>query len=339
MARVAPSVAGGAEQVLLQLDAALCKAGHRSLVIACAGSQLSGDLVESCVLPPLLDDAAQQVARRAHADAISRTLAAEPVDVVHMHGIDFHRYLPGPGPPVLVTLHLPLNWYAHESLMPARARTYLHCVSAAQHETRPPGAQFLRPIENGVEITPISAAIREHVLFLGRICREKGVHVAMAAARLARVPLVIAGEVFPYPDHLRYFAEEIEPHLDADCRFVASIDPIRKAELLAGARCILVPSLVEETSSLVAREALAAGTPVIAFRRRALTDTIEHGHTGFLVDSVDQMAAAIGSCADIDSSYCRAVARDRFPLSRMTSEYLRLYEKLAAGRISPADFQ
>ena len=100
MARVAPSVSGGAEQVLLQLDTALQTAGHRSLVVACAGSQVAGQLVESCTLPEILDESAQDSARRAHAEAISKLLSREHIDVVHMHGVDFHHYLPESGPPV-----------------------------------------------------------------------------------------------------------------------------------------------------------------------------------------------------------------------------------------------
>src|SRR5581483_2686948 len=122
------------------------------------------------------------------------------------------------------------------------------------------------------------------------ICPEKGVHLAIEASRCARIPLLIAGEVFGYDEHLRYFEEQVAPALGRNCRFLGSLGPHRKRRLLAHARCVLLPSLAEETCGLVAREALAAGTPVIAFRRGALPESVENGRTGFLVSSVEEMA-------------------------------------------------
>ncbi len=99
---------------------------------------------------------------------------------------------------------------------------------------------------------------------------------------------------------------------------------------------MLVPSLVAETSSLVAREALAAGTPVVAFANGALAQTIEHGRTGFLVDDVEGMAAAMLRTKSIDPETCRAVAAERFSLSRMTDAYLALYHRLAGAQLAGA---
>jgi glycosyltransferase involved in cell wall biosynthesis len=95
------------------------------------------------------------------------------------------------------------------------------------------------------------------------------------------------------------------------------------------ARCVLIPSLAEETSSLVAREALAAGTPVVGFARGALSETIEHGKTGFLVNNADEMSAAILDAGLLDSEHCRQEAARRFPLSRTIEQYLALYRSLS----------
>jgi glycosyltransferase involved in cell wall biosynthesis len=167
---------------------------------------------------------------------------------------------------------------------------------------------------------------------LARICPEKGVHLAIEAAKRAGVPLLIAGETFPYGEHQRYFREEVEPRLDRWRRFIGPVGMRRKRRLLAAARCVLVPSLVPETSSLVAREALASGTPVIAFARGALTETVEHGRTGFLVHDHVTMADAIQRTMEIDPEQCRAVARARFSLDGMIRQYFALYEAFAGGR-------
>src|SRR5205823_1274750 len=142
------------------------------------------------------------------------------------------------------------------------------------------------------------------------------------------VDLLIAGEVYGYPEHERYFREVFAPRLDARRRFVGPT--ARRRELLAGARCVLIPSLVEETSSLVAMEALACGTPVIAYRRGALPEIVEDGVTGFVVDSVEEMAEAIARVGDMDRAACRRAAEERFDGRVMLTRYLNLYATLAA---------
>jgi glycosyltransferase involved in cell wall biosynthesis len=171
---------------------------------------------------------------------------------------------------------------------------------------------------------------------LGRICPEKGQHLAIEAAKRADLGLLIAGEIFPYDEHERYFAEEIAPRLDAKRRFLGPIGFARKRRLLTAAQCLLIPSLVDETSSLVAREAAACGTAAIAFSRGALPATVEHGRTGFLVGDMEGMAEAIPAALHIDPRICRATARRRFSLETMTSRYLALYAGLARSeRVEP----
>jgi glycosyltransferase involved in cell wall biosynthesis len=210
-------------------------------------------------------------------------------------------------------------------------------VGRAQHEACPKTPNLLPPIDNGVPVDALAArhAKRRFALTLGRICPEKGVHLAIDAAKSADIPLIVAGEVFPYEAHQRYFAEEVQPRLDARRRFLGPVGFARKRRLLTAAQCLLVPSLAPETSSLVAREALACGTPVVAFRNGALPETIEHGRTGFLVETAAEMAEAIPLAAALDPGLCRSVARRRFSLDAMTRRYLELYERLASGAQAP----
>jgi glycosyltransferase involved in cell wall biosynthesis len=337
LAPVGLDAVGGAEQVLTQLDDALVAAGHRSIVIAQEGSQATGILLAVPAPADVLDEAAKRRAWDAHRRAIAEALRRWPVDLVHLHGIDFDAYLPPPGVPALATLHLPPGWYAESALRPARPDTWLHCVSAAQHTACPKTPNLLPPIENGVPLDALSArhAKRRFALMLGRVCPEKGVHLAVEVAKRAAIPLLIAGEVFPYDAHRRYFAEEVRPRLDAQRRFIGPVGFVRKRRLLTAAQCLLVPSLAPETSSLVAREALACGTPVVGFHNGALPETIEHGRTGFLVDGVDEMADAIPLARGLDPILCRTIARERFSLETMTARYLALYERLAKpGRAS-----
>lgn len=329
LAPVTPDAVGGAEQVLSRLDHALVQAGHRSIVIASEGSQVAGTLL-AVPLPAAPFDASHVVAAQArHRRAIDRALVRWPVDLIHLHGVDFHAYLPPPGVPVLATLHLPICWYPPVALTPARPNTWLHCVSWSQHRSRGDHPGLLPPIENGVPVDPIAPHTkRAFALMLARICPEKGVHLAIDAAKQAGVPLLIAGALFPYEAHQRYFTAEIVPRLDRWRRFIGPIGGARKRRLLAAARCLLVPSLVEETSSLVAREAIAAGTPVVAFESGAIEETVEQGQTGFIVDDVAGMAAAIRRCHEISAATCRETARRRFSLERMVMHYFATYDQL-----------
>jgi glycosyltransferase involved in cell wall biosynthesis len=337
LAPVGPAAVGGAEQVLTALDAALVRAGHRSLVLACEGSVAHGELH---ALPPPpqslaghLHPQTQQLVRQ----RIAALVAREPIDVVHLHGIDCHAYLPPPGPAALVTLHLPTAWHDLGLFNPVRPRTFVHGVSRSQHATFPPSPALLPPIENGVALVDDAADATavsletpdDFVVVLSRICPEKGIHHAIAAAERAGVACVIAGRVFPFVAHETYFAHEIAPRLSERVRFVGPLGAAEKRLLLRRARALLVPSTVPETSSLSAMEALACGTPVIAFANGALPELVDHGRTGFLVPDVAAMADAIAVAAQLDRAHCRAVAHERFSADRMTCRYLERYAQLA----------
>ena len=332
LAPVGPDAVGGAEQILTQIDAALVRAGHRSIVVAGESSVAAGELVSTPRVTGELTDAVRRRAQERHRQAVHEALERWPVDIVHMHGIDFHAYLPPPGVPVLVTLHLPPSWYPSEIFRLERTDTCLHCVSRAQRQGCPPDASLLPSIENGVptDVLRPRGRKRQFAIALGRICPEKGFHLALQAAQRANMPLLLAGEVFHYEEHQRYFRAEIVPRLTTDRRFIGSIGLVRKRRLLAAARCLLVPSLVPETSSLVAMEALACGTPVIAFSSGALSEIVEDGRSGFLVRDEHEMAEAIRNVDAIDPRVCREVAETRFSAERMCRQYLDVYEQIAA---------
>jgi glycosyltransferase involved in cell wall biosynthesis len=338
---------GGAEQVLSTLDRALTEAGHRSLVVACEGSVAAGTLLSIPRLRAVdLDATARAAIYQELRTVVAR--AAGEADLVHMHGIDFHEYLPTQGPPTLVTLHLPLDWYPRNVVAgrqgPAAVRTdsggrgrasgrvFFNCVSQSQAAVCPPGMELAAVIANGVPVDALQArhSVRGYVLTLGRICPEKGQHLALQAAHAAGISLLLGGEVFPYAEHRAYFEDRVRPLLDHRRRYLGPVGFARKRRLLTGARCLLVPSLAAETSSLVSMEALACGTPVVAFRSGALPEVVEDGRTGFLVDGVDQMAEAIRWSGKIDRDVCRSVARLRFSAGRMARQYLALYERLCS---------
>ncbi len=328
-APVAPDTAGGAEQILLRIDNALVRNGHRSIIIARENSQTSGLLMPVPKMKGLIDEARRREAHEAVRRTTREALRDFDIDIVHMHGVDFYEYLPPEGLPVLVTLHLPISFYPAWALQPANPDIHFNCVSYSQQAGCPPQ---MRPpvIQNGIQVESFRMDIRKRdfVLSMGRICPEKGFHIALDAARRAKVLLLLAGEVFPYGEHIRYFEEEIIPRLGEWGIFLGRVGFERKRRLLSAARAVLVPSLVPETSSLVAMEALACGTPVIAFANGALPEIVEDGKTGFLVRDEADMASAIRRSGAIDPDMCRKEAALRFREEKMLRQYFELYERI-----------
>src|ERR1019366_8686124 len=128
--------------------------------------------------------------------------------------------------------------------------------------------------------------------------------------------------------HVKYFEKEIRPRLDSHRKFRGPAGLERKRRLLTGARCPLVPSLVEETNSLAGVQATACGTPVVAYAAGALPEIVEHGRTGFIVRDADEMTAVPRRIGEIDHGEWRGVAHERFSSDRMARDYISLYERM-----------
>ena len=332
-APVRGDTAGGAEQVLATLDREFCLQGHQSYVIAGEGSVVSGELLAIPLPKGAIDGEVQRRAWSNYRRAIVQAVDMWAPDLIHLHGLDFIEYLPAPGIPVIATLHLPPAWYDPAVFAMDRPETWLHCVSQSQQHACPKTANLLPFIANGVpditgDLALVPAAKRRFALSLGRICPEKGYHLAFEASEQAGVPFLLAGQIYNYDDHQWYFKERILPLCNRRARFIGAVGPVRKQRLMGSARCLLVPSLAPETSSLVAMEAAMCGTPVVAFRAGALPEVVQDGVTGFLVDDVRQMADAIGACGDLDPALCRETALARFSAHAMAAGYLRMYENL-----------
>src|SRR6266550_904751 len=305
LAQVSPGTAGGAEQVLATLDESVVRAGHRSLVLAPAGSRCFGLLIPGPAVPGVLDLQMQERVRHSYRETLQKVLARFAVDVVHLHGLDFLDYLPPAGVPVVLTLHLPPSWYPEDALRLDRPETYLVCVSQSQARECPPHARIEQVIENGVSLERFHPEKKKgkYALAMGRICPEKGIHLALDAASAAGLPLFLAGTAFGYRSHQSYFEDAIRPRLRDGHRFLGAM------------------------------EALACDTPVVAFRVGALCDLIEDGRTGFLVDTVTDLPDAMRASQKLDPAACRREAELRFSFEIMQTKYMDLYRKAAAKSV------
>ncbi|MBV8572237.1 MAG: glycosyltransferase family 4 protein [Acidobacteriaceae bacterium] len=322
--------AGGAEQILSLVDRGVTEAGHDSLVIAAAGSRIVGTLIQTQTFEGQITEEMLARAREEHRDFIERTLRETRVDLIHLHGLDFYEYLPSTSVPKVATLHLPIAWYPdHIFEIPGLE---LVCVSDAQATTLPE-RQRATTVRNGIDVAAFGGGCErgDFLLYLGRICPEKGADIALRIAHQLARRLVLAGPVHPFEYHQNYFREKVAPLLDDERRYVGATGLLEKRKLLAQTQCLLIPSLVDETSSLVAMEAMASGTPVIAFRRGALPEVVEHERTGFLVENEGEMADAVEKTATISAAVCRETALRRFDFRRMVDDYLGLYERVLGG--------
>jgi glycosyltransferase involved in cell wall biosynthesis len=329
---VGPGSVGGAEQVLLQIDHGLVRRGHTSLVIARPESQVAGMLIPAAVPDTRISHDTWFTAHQSIRCAMSYAFSHYAVDIVHMHGMHFSKYLPAQDVPTLITLHLPLNWYREKELRVTRPNTFFHCVSRSQRELFQPGIELLSDIENGVagDLARTMSHFRKRnfAALLGRICPEKGFDLGLRAAKRAGIGALLAGKVFPFAEHERYFAGRIAPELDAERRYVGPAGMRRKRRLLSAARCVVVPSVVPETSSMVAREALACGTPVVGFARGALPEIIQQGQTGFLVEDEREMPDAIRASIALDPQECRRAAEQFLTSDKMVNRYVATYEQI-----------
>ena len=336
---VSEESAGGAEQILWTLERELARRGWETEVAACAGSRVSGRLVETGGAPTASDAFAE--CEREHAAQVLAACAEREYALVLDHSGHFFRHVLGNGAavrgPVLATLHLPRELYGLEAfagfLGNGAGRVWFHCVSESQQRDFPDLPQMLGVVRNGIDLGRFTASgardeKAEYLLWLGRVCPEKAPHLAIAAAERAGMPIVLAGQVYPFAWHEQYWEREVRPRIDGRrVRWVPLPSFAEKAKLLRQARGLLVTSLVGETTSLVALEAMASGTGVVAFRRGALEEVVAEG-TGYLVDGVEEMAAACGRLGAIRAEDCRAWVAREFSAGAMVDGYERLIERL-----------
>ncbi len=323
---VSVDAGGGAEQILSSLERGLVEAGHTSFVMAARGSRVRGELIETPAANGAITEEVRRQAQDEHRRVITEALREREIDLIHFHGLDFCEYVPRERLPKLATLHLPVAWYP-QSIFELDGVT-LSYVSHTQ------ASSFAGPVVcNGVDTRRYEGDYEKQgfLLTLGRICPEKGIDTALRVAHRLDLPMIVAGPVHAFEAHQRYFSEQVQPLLDERRRYIGPVGLQEKPGLLGAARCLLIPSSAPETSSLVAMEALSAGTPVVAFRSGALPEVVEYGVTGFLVDSEDEMVAAVMRIGEISPETCRERARMRFSSRRMVADYLKLYRELVSG--------
>ncbi len=224
--------------------------------------------------------------------------------------------------PMVTTIH----GFSGAGILPAYAQARSSYVAISDAD-RDADLEYVATVYHGIDLDALSlqSAPGRHLVAFGRIHPDKGTAQAIAIAREAGRDLVICGIV----QDEKYFAEEVEPHIDGErVVYLGSVGSERRAEILGSAAALLHPIDFAEPFGLSVVEAMACGTPVVAYRRGSMAEVIDVGVTGYLVHDVASAVEAIGAAARLDRALVRARAAERFGVDRMVDDYLRVYERV-----------
>jgi glycosyltransferase involved in cell wall biosynthesis len=329
---VPPKLYGGTERVVAYLSDALVELGHEVTLFASGDSETQARLEPIWPRALRLDPAVRDhiaplfmlmevMARRSH-----------EFDVIHSH-LDYFGYplLTRLGVPSVTTLHGRLDMPELHQLYEIYNEVPVVSISDVQRQPLP-HANYIATIHHGLPknlLTP-GGGSGGYLAFLGRISPEKAPDAAIRIAAMAGMKLKIAAKV----DHAdqRYFEEKIEPLLSQPhVEFIGEIGEHQKSEFLGNAAALLFPIAWREPFGLVMIEAMACGTPVIAFRNGSVPEVLENGLTGFIADSELAAAKAATQIGQLDRRSIRAEFERRFTSHRMAQDYVDLYQTLASG--------
>jgi glycosyltransferase involved in cell wall biosynthesis len=325
-APVRKDAAGSVESLIWLLTRELTRLGHDVTVFGVAGSNSDGKLIATLPGPygarGSLDD--WHLCEWISLSAAIRQ--SNDFDILHAHAYLWGLPLePFTRAQMVHTTHIVPDTDTARlwSMTPGSAVTALsaHQWSAFPH---------LKPaavIPHGVDVSEFTFRERpeDYVVYLGRFVPGKGPCQAIAAARAAGVPLLLAGP------RNNYFTEHVQPLIDGSLvRYVGPVNPSERNKLLGGARALLYPIQYPEAFGLVLVESMLCGTPIAAMRLGAVPEIVEDGISGFCADSAEKLPDAITQCFNLDRSRIRERAAERFNAERMARDYLRLYEHLLA---------
>ncbi len=334
---VPPGVYGGTERVIYYLIKGLLEAGHEPILLATADSDVA------CEIIPIADRAinfaktpADIPAHQKIVEQISENTCkalrkiAKDVDIIHSHGFDLQEFKHYPN---LTTLH---NAIGFEELPYYQKRRSLYYAAISNDQKCAyPDMQYAGMIYNGEdpEQFPLVLKPEKYLCFLGRIDRDKSPHLAIKLALSLNMKIKLAGKTdFASVD---YFEHEIEPYISHPLvEWLGELDEHRRIELISKARCNLHPTNFREPFGLSVIESAYCGTPTLAINRGAMPELIEDGKTGVLVQDYVEGYYRLKECYAMDRNYIAKRARELFNYQKMTTAYIKTYQKIVNGNVA-----
>ena len=327
---VPPRLYGGTERVVSYLTEELVRRGHEVTLFASGDSETAARLVPGC--PRALWEDPECRETLPHQVRLVELVAREAhrFDLIHFH-LDYVHF------PALSRFPCPTVTTLHGNLGSADQAAFFEAfpavplVSISDDQRRPiPRANWRGTVYHGlpVNLHTFRAGPGSYLAFLGRISPEKGLDRAIEIARRAGMPLRVAAKI--YPEERPYYEREIEPLLRSSpwVEFVGEVGGAAKDAFLGEAHALLFPIEWAEPFGLVMIEAMACGTPVVAYRRGSVPEVMIPGTTGFVVDDVPGAVAAVARVAGLDRRACRDAFVRRFAADRMARDYEAVYRKL-----------
>jgi glycosyltransferase involved in cell wall biosynthesis len=331
---VPPQLYGGTERIVSYLTEELVRQGHQVTLFASGDSMTQAHLVEACPRALRLDQTC--VDDVAHYIVLLEQVfrQASAFDLIHFH-IDYLHF------PLSVRQHIPTVTTLHGRLdLPDLVPVYqmfpaIPVVSISNDQRAPlPWINWLGTVYHGLpeDLYTFRGTPGTYLAFLGRIAPEKGVEPAIAIAQQADMPLKIAAKV-DRKDR-EYFQEVVQPllHNNSLVEYIGEVGGDNKDAFLGEAYALLFPIDWPEPFGLVMIEAMACGTPVIAYPRGSVPEVLEDGVTGWIVEGIEEAVQAVGRVSTLSRARCRQVFEERFSASRMAHDYLQIYKRLLGGR-------
>jgi glycosyltransferase involved in cell wall biosynthesis len=324
---VPPQTYGGTELVISWLCDELVRRGHKVFLFASGDSKTQAKLIP--IWPTSLWKANLKSPHAVFSLLYQKLIEMQnEFDIIHDH-CEFYTspYSKFLKPPILTTLHHPLT---KETITLYKKFPNINFVAISKNQRKEgPGINIVKTIYHGIPLDkyPLNEKPKDYLLWLSRIGPDKGIAEAINIAKLSGQKLIISGNILPqYAD---YFEFRIKPLIDGNkIQFVGASDFSKKVELFRNAKAFLFPVKRPEPFGLVVIEAMACGTPVIAFNRGSMVELIKDGETGFLVNSVEEAVLALKKIDEIKRENCRNWVKENFSLKRMVNRYEKLYKKI-----------
>jgi glycosyltransferase involved in cell wall biosynthesis len=331
---VPPKLYGGTERIVSYLTEELVRQGHQVTLFASGDSVTQAHLVDACARSLRLDQ--ECVDQLAHHIVLLEQVfrQASAFDLIHFH-IDYLHF------PLSIRQHIPTVTTLHgrldlKDLVPVyQMFPSVPVVSISNAQRTPlPAVNWLGTVYHGLpeDLYTFRETPGTYLAFLGRISPEKGVEQAIAIAQQVGMPLKIAAKVDRKDRD--YFQEVVQPllHNNSLVQYIGEVGGDNKDTFLGEAYALLFPIDWPEPFGLVMIEAMACGTPIIAYPHGSVPEVLEDGVTGWLVEGIEEAVQAVVRVPALSRARCRQVFEERFSVSRMTHDYLQIYKRLLGGR-------